>query len=205
MVVLIDGYNIIRFLFPRESPSHESELLTVFSQLARYASSKKSDISEVIVVLDGGLFGHKTREIYKGISIVHAGRGRKADDVLVEYAQILRSGAVLISNDRELQRRVVTHACGVLGVQEFWNMVGAVCSTQRAPDAPSAGALVNFVKYSSDEDEDGEMHALDTLLIEGSKHNTVYKNDDDTGISRNKGNAVSKKEKVRRALHKKLG
>jgi len=206
MVVLVDGYNVTRFLFPRESPSHEAEMAFLLTRLVRYYALKKEHIHEIVVVLDGGMFSHKTRELHRGIVIMYAGHGRKADDVLVEYGKQFRNGAILVSNDRELQRRMAVHACDSVGVAQFWDMVTAVCLAQQEDDAVRFGAI-NFTKYSSDEDEDSALACeVDGLLIEGSISLPQYKNEKDfLGKQRCGVNALSKKEKAARAMRKKLG
>jgi hypothetical protein len=206
MVVLVDGYNVTRFLFPRESPSHEAELAFFLTRLARYYALKKEHIHEIVVVLDGGMFSHKTREIHRGIVIVYAGHGRKADDVLVEYGKQFRNGAILVSNDRELQRRMAAHASESVGVAQFWDMVTTVCLAQQE-DAAVRFGTINFTKYSSDDDEDSTLAGeVDGLLIEGSMSLPLHKHEKDLlGQQRRGVNTLSKKEKAVRAMRKKLG
>jgi predicted RNA-binding protein with PIN domain len=206
MVVLVDGYNVTRFLFPRESSSHEAELAFLLTRLARYYALKKEHIHEIMVVLDGGMFSHKTREIQRGVVIVYAGHGRKADDVLVEYGKQFRNGAILVSNDRELQRRMAVCASGSVGVAQFWDMVTAVCHTQQEDSAVRFGTI-NFTKYSSDDDEGSTLACeVDELLIEGSMSVLQHKHEKDMSGQQRRGvNALSKKEKAVRAMRKKLG
>lgn len=206
MVVLVDGYNVTRFLFPRETASHEAELAFFLTTLARYRALKKEQIHEMIVVLDGGMFSHKTREIRKGIVVVYAGHGRKADDVLVEYGTAFRNGAILISNDRELQRRMAVHASESVGVAAFWDMVVGVCGAERSrEEARQFGALI-FTKYEHDDESNDMPGDIDELLISGSMGTSYQKCDSGQASRSRRGmNALSKKDKAVQAVRKKLG
>ncbi len=206
MVILVDGYNVTRFLFPRDSDSHETELAFFFDRLARYRSLKKDDISDVIVVLDGGLFAHKTREIRKGVVMVHAGQGRKADDVLVEYSRQFRNGAILVSNDRELRRRVAAQTSDSVSVAEFWDLVTEVCKAQGDNGQAHQFGSVNFIKYCSVDDENDGMGAcVDKILMEGSMRLVNTKDEHKKDNQQRNSNALSKKEKLVQAIRKKLG
>jgi predicted RNA-binding protein with PIN domain len=207
MVVLVDGYNVTRFLFPRESSSHEAELAFFLTQLARYRSVKKQELVDIIVVLDGGIFSHKTREILSGIAVVYAGHGRKADDVLVEYAKQLRNGSILISNDRELQRQVAAHDCISVSVADFWTLVTQVCKASQQEALVEQFGSVSFMKYSTEDDEHDDMESdIDSLIIKGSIGVRCVKSEEgQTKRQRDGVNTLSKKEKMIRAVRKKLG
>ncbi len=211
MILLVDAYNVIRFLYPGGRHAYEAQVTWFLSKLSAYRKLKKSDIQDIIVVFDGGTFSHKTREIVGGLVVMYAGVRRKADDVLAQYAQELRERAVLISNDRELGRRVAVHRSAIMGVHEFWQLVVAL--TAKAEERPSGAhryGNVEIIKYEDEAADEAlcDVDALDGLMIEGSM--TVagqgIKDDSSKGPgSRTSGSAVSKSDKMRSMLRKKLG
>jgi predicted RNA-binding protein with PIN domain len=209
MILLIDAYNVIRFLYPGSRQAHDAQVTWFLSKLSAYWHSKKIDLKQIIVVFDGGLFSHKTREIVGGIVTVYAGGGRKADDVLVVYAKEFREQALLITNDRELQRRAIAFKAGSIDVIDFWRLVEAVHERQAmiANKQEVYGGL-SIMKYSvddADEEMDIAAEVLDELMITSSVNNTVIKTEESFCVRSFSGTAVAKKDKVRLAIRKKLG
>lgn len=206
MIILIDAYNVIRFLQPGRPGAGDAHQAWFLHKLAAYRQEKRATIEDLIVVFDGGLFSHRTREVTRGVVVVHAGVKRTADDVLVHYAQELGPRALLVSNDRELARRVSAHRAAVIGVQEFWSLV----QTVTAPVASSATrwgaveivkhieAAPDYVAYELSEQD------LDELMIAGSVGDGGHKQDEEEERRRS-GVTLSKKEKAAARLRKKLG
>jgi len=212
MILLIDAYNVVRFLHPGARQAHDAQVAWFLKQLSQYRQAKKAEMTEFIVVFDGGLFSHKTREIVGGIVTVYAGGGRKADDVLVAYAQEFRQRALLITNDRELQRRAEVFKSSVMGVADFWDLVQTVCARQAAAsEAVGRYAELAIVKYDDAglddclDMVDGE-GALDRLMVAGSLvPDSVVVKAEQVSAVRVAGSAMSKKDKARQVLRKKLG
>jgi predicted RNA-binding protein with PIN domain len=209
MILLIDAYNVIRFLHPGPRQAHDAQVAWFLSRLSAYWCIKKTDLKQIIVVFDGGLFSHKTREIVGGIVTVYAGGGRKADDVLVLYAKEFREQGLLITNDRELQRRSLAFKAGSMDVVDFWQLVEAVHERQAmvANKQEIYGGL-SIMKYSSDE-ADEEMlvdaEVLDQVMIAGSVSSSVVKVEEGGCARSLSGTALAKKDKIRLAIRKKLG
>ena len=204
MILLIDGYNVIRFLYPDSSAAREEYQLLFFKKLARYWRLKKDVLLEIRVVLDGGLFSHKTREVRKGIVVIQSGHKRKADDVLVEYGMQLRSQAVVVTNDRELQRRLKEHSCNVVSVTHFWDMVSALCMQDDVAqdDAHVYDELV-ITKYGDGDDE--HYPDIDDLMIEGSVLCQKKIDDGEENAKKRSSSSVSKKDKAAQFVRRKLG
>ena len=94
MIVFIDGYNVIKFLLPRNRDEHDAQRAWLIAQMSAYRHAKRDDLKDVVVVFDGGMFGHRQREITSGVAVVFSGRGRCADSVLIEYAHKYGNQAV---------------------------------------------------------------------------------------------------------------
>ncbi|MDQ5890843.1 MAG: hypothetical protein QG604_717 [Candidatus Dependentiae bacterium] len=208
MILLIDAYNVVRFLYPGDRQAYEAQVNWFLSKLSAYRKAKRDEIQEIRVVFDGGLFLHKTREIIGGLVVIYAGARRKADDVLVQYAQDLREKGLLISNDRELQQRVAVHRGAAMGVHEFWGLVQSVCAQQEESAATSHryGEIV-ITKLENDVIELEDMPEgidVDSLMIEASVSGVGKKEDSVTKLRTNKG-SLSKQEKARISVRKKLG
>lgn len=208
MILLIDAYNVVRFLYPGDRQAYESQVNWFLSKLSAYRKAKRDEVQEIRVVFDGGLFLHKTREIIGGLVVIYAGARRKADDVLVQYAQDLREKGLLISNDRELQRRVAVYRGAAMGVHEFWGLVQSVCAQQEKSSATSQryGEII-ITKFEPDvvAFEDMPEHIdIDSLMIEASVGGGSKKEDDLAKLRTNKG-SLSKQEKARISVRKKLG
>ena len=120
MIVFIDGYNVIKFLLPHNRDEHDAQRAWLIAQMSAYRHVKRDDLKDVVVVFDGGMFGHRQREITSGVAVVFSGRGRCADSVLIEYAHKYGNQAVIVTNDRELQRQCQQFYASVIAVDPFF-------------------------------------------------------------------------------------
>jgi len=209
MYLLIDAYNVIHLVAPGLVRDFEAALRWLVARLGVYRAHREGGRCEIIAVFDGGMFSHKVREVVNGIVVVHAGRGRKADDVLVHYAKEFSSSAVLVSNDRELRGRAALHQCNGLDVHEFWTLVEEVCL--RKTDAQERQALLRTAQLTkleqteaSDFEVDEEM--VDALMFGDSscQAKEVSVKNCPSQQRRPASQALSKKEKVKERLRKKL-
>ena len=188
--------------------AHEAQVLWFLSILSAYWRAKKSELTEIIVVFDGGLFSHKTREIVGGIVTVYAGGGRKADDVLVAYAGQFRERGLLVTNDRELQRRAFVGRTPSINVADFWRLIEGACQRKLIESGKNDtyGECI-IMKYEEVSDDILiDENELDRLMISGSLvggHH--FKNEDLVADRFSASKTVAKKDKLRQAIHKKLG
>lgn len=137
MVVLVDGYNYIKTIFPemraaRVQGSRQAEriIISVLDQVNSYFGAEKEagELDRITIVFDGGLFNHAQRDVYKNISIIYPGRGHHADDWIADYIKKHRGDGqyVLISSDRKLGERVAEYGCAVRDVFFFESLLSQV-------------------------------------------------------------------------------
>ena len=200
MVLLVDGYNVIKYLLPHNQHEHDAQRYWLIARLATYSKAKQGEVSEVVVVFDGGLFRHRQREAHRGVVIVFAGQKQSADDVLVEYAEKYKAGSVLVSNDRELCMRCHEHGSQGIDVATFDTLCSRVCLAPVEQELHQLGE-VTITKIADDTDP-----TLDALMEAGSIGTIpVRSEDDEVSAQRRKGRKLNKAARARRRLHKKLG
>ena len=103
MVIIIDGYNLLRAMFPKVKGRLTKQRDQLVKSLGIYKSKKDHDIT---IVFDAGPFRHAVREVHEGVAVVFAGQGRSADDYIVDYVKKHKEKEkLLVSNDRELINR----------------------------------------------------------------------------------------------------
>ena len=103
MIILIDGYKVLRQLIPKEIS--ESERMRFIAQLAHYNKQKRH---QIMVVFDGG--GSKRPEKFKksDIEVIYSGHDQNADDYIKDYVyNHAQKELLVVSADRELCRRVL--------------------------------------------------------------------------------------------------
>lgn len=99
MVILIDGYNLLKQLDPglyvtEDTRNHLIRLLGAYHKKRGHA---------IVLIFDGGLVSWPTQELKYGITIVYAGKGKSADDYIKDYiSEHVRQDLLLVSSDREL-------------------------------------------------------------------------------------------------------
>lgn len=103
MIILIDGYNLLKQVFQHVKGKLERQREVFVRQLGYYKSKKAKDLKEVIVVFDAGPFGHATREIHHGVTVIFSGQRSSADDWIIEYVEKHRNeDLMVITMDRKI-------------------------------------------------------------------------------------------------------
>lgn len=202
MIILIDGYNLLRHCYPRVKGYLDQQKRQFLHDVAIYRHARASTVKELIVVFDGGERDHATREVKAGVVIVEAGQKSSADDWIVDYvARKPHEEIALITMDRALKQR-----CGSvlsLDVDDFFSYVRSVALASPLA-APGSGHDV-IVKYERDEDEGEAQELIDQLMHEHSRVLREHgKKDDQVSSPRDRQRSLSKEEKKIRKSIKKL-
>ena len=124
MVIVIDGYNLLKQMFPRVKGQLDKQRHNFIKQLGVYKKCKKDSIKEIIVVFDGGLLGHATREIHSGISVIFSGQKSCADEWIIKYVNKNPSKSlIIVTLDKELIEQCKRDNVDVVNVFDFYNIV----------------------------------------------------------------------------------
>ena len=121
MLILIDGYNLIRqsdTLRRFEQQSLEAGRRALISKLMAYKMKRGHAIT---VVFDGWKSGspEEERDRQGTIDIIYSRYGEKADDVIKRLAADIAEEAVVISSDREIASYVTRRGKTSLASPEF--------------------------------------------------------------------------------------
>jgi len=141
----LDGNNLIGHGRGSSRPTEEDRSALVVEIAERLRQTK----ARVVLFFDGP----KERATTLGALSIRYAPGGTADDAIL--AEIGRARApqeiIVVSEDRELQRRVRERGAKALTAVEFWSRVGA--ASPRGPQRDPAGAVdvEDWMRYFSDD------------------------------------------------------
>lgn len=155
MTILVDGYNVLRRLFP--GPISSDQRNTFISRLRKYASVKGHT---VILVFDGGSLSGNYQEPHGSVMVYYTG-GNSADDVLVHTIHAYpKDNTVLVSDDRQLVDRVAQLNYVSIGVEDFYRYVQQARTMEKMEKATPIAHQQIIKTTASDNSE------IDTLLMQ---------------------------------------
>ncbi len=214
MVVLIDGYNLLRQIMPQHKRTPDAQKQHLIKLLSYYKAKKKKELKDIILVFDAGPFSHASREVKQGVSIIFSGQKSSADEWIIEYAEKHRELNILvITKDRKLILECARHGTSSMDVFEFYNiMQSSILSDaeHRADTEKQATVLQrDAIKYDDlgcDVLENFNKSSTVDLLMEEASITLPQKDNSLEPVQKNKGCslALSKKEKKLYATLKKL-
>ena len=124
MILIIDGYNLLRAIYPDHKGKSDQQKNYFVRQLGFYKELKAATINEIIIVFDAGPFSHATREVHNGVIVMHSGQGSDADRWIIDYTERRKGKEMLvISRDRQLVDRCRHNGAESLGVEEFYQLM----------------------------------------------------------------------------------
>jgi len=210
VIIIIDGYNLLKQVFPKVKGAHalEKQRNTLIRQLGHYKSNKVDSIREIIVVFDGGVLLHATREVHDGVVVILSGQRGSADEWIINYVRKNKEKELLlVTMDRQIKDECRPFGADAIDVFDFYNLVQGELLDAVAQEMTHKSEAQ---KYAADDDAYADEQikkeinndALD-LLMEQYGDATMQKDDDyKTDADRkSKGKKLSKKEK---ALYKKI-
>ncbi len=130
MLILIDGYNLIRqsdALRRYERKSLEEGRRALIAKLAEYEKKKGHKIT---VVFDGGKSGwpDEGRDREGKINIIYSRHGERADDVIKQMAAHTMEETIVVSSDREISTYAAKLGKTPLTSPEFEKIMSNVVS-----------------------------------------------------------------------------
>src|SRR5437016_701581 len=101
MIIVIDGYNLLRTVPPYKKTITDTERKQFIAQLGRYGRAKGH---KIVVVFDGGPYEWPIKEKQSNnVLLIYSGIHESADDCIRHYLEMHRTqDIVLVTSDREL-------------------------------------------------------------------------------------------------------
>jgi len=224
MIIVVDGYNLLKHIFPSDKKAFEKQRQSFIRQLAYYKHKKQSEIKDLIIVFDAGPERHATREVKSDVVIIFSGQKSTADMWIADYTKRHKGQEiVVVTTDKALSSACQLQGATVVRSAEFYTLVHNclredIYAKQEIQESGKALDLhkfkdLNIIVHELEELDKLEnqkpinRQALDLLMEEASI--SVPKNFKEPHASEQKhtkGNAQtpSKKEKHQLAKLKKL-
>ena len=213
VIIIIDGYNLLRHIFPKVKGFLDKQRKQIIEQLSYYKSKKLNNIQEIIIVFDGGEFGHASREVRSGIVVVFAGQKSSADDWILGYVSRHKNQeTLLVSLDRKLTEDCEKFNTQSIDVFEFYNILKNCLLEEVSDQLGQNNVLQKYddAQVLEDFPTTIDHEALALLMKQASFYENPTKDDDHgkqaVDTKRLKGNSLklSKKEKMVYSKLKKL-
>ena len=212
MIVVIDGYNLLKQIFPTAKGTLEKQRDQFIRQLGYYKNKKGQDIKDIIVVFDAGPFGHATREVKHGVVVVYSGQKSSADDWIVDFTERKKSEEILVvTMDRKLIALCGKNGASALGSLDFYALLNKILLEDAqaffTPLPEVNNSLEIYEPIEFDHEPKIDRKALDLLMEQESLCITkdVFNNGDNQKQERKgRGTTLSKEEKKAYAKLKKL-
>ena len=210
MVILIDGYNLLRQIFPKAKGQLDRQRNQLAKELGFYKKKKKENINEIILVFDSGPFNRALREIKHGIVVMFSGQKSSADEWIAHYTQSHKNQEiVLVTLDRELINICKSPHVEQMDVYKFYKILQDNLYQELEESIPRSSPAQKFEdNYASPHLENLEVdsEALDLLMEEAHILHIDKKEDEPEEPMKRKGtaNKLSKKKKKIYATLKKL-
>ncbi|TET06039.1 hypothetical protein E3J79_03200 [Candidatus Dependentiae bacterium] len=161
MVILIDGYNVLKQIYDGKMIS-EQQRLSFINQLALYKRLRSH--KKITIVFDGGLFSWPSQEKIRGINVVYAGVSRTADEYIYSFIQEHKAktaNMLLVSSDLQLCKSASDYGVCSISASEFYNVLQERIRPAKKRKRNNQPA----VKIADNSSPD-----VDALMQEASKH-----------------------------------
>jgi len=185
MIIVIDGYNVLKRHFRHDIDEHTRQQFV--TSLKRYATHKKHSI---LVIFDGGDSPRGHRERMGPVEVLYAGSGKSADDALIAYVQKHPGKSmVVVSADRQLGRKAANAGAIILDPEVFMAMLHERASEAKSPQT----GLVKTLEQEND--------MIDALMQEAA-HAPFHKEEMASAARPQKGLARKSSKHERQLLEK---
>ena len=210
MIVIIDGYNLLKQLFPKQRENLNKQRKQLIKQLSYYKIKKFEDITEIILVFDGGIFQHATREIHSGIIVIFSGQKSSADEWILNHVEKHKEKEILlVTLDKELISNCQQYGTDSINVFDFYKIMQNALLENAEEKLITKNAIDTLQKYKTSFEDNKDIpqidnKALDLLMEQASININNEKKDDiylDKKTRKSKTQKPSKKEKK---LYKKI-
>jgi len=149
MIILIDGYNVLKQVFSNEITSYQRKQFVDW--LVHYARVTKH---KIVLVFDGDARLHNEPNDYAGdISVIYAGFGKIADDLILDFMdKNYDQEMLLVSNDQELVLAGEKHDIPSIDALGFYQLLKNRVAHEKGKDhVPSSKKLVKLIESTDPE------------------------------------------------------
>ena len=207
LIVIIDGYNLLKQLFPGQKESLGMQRKQLVKQLGYYKKKKGKEIKEIILVFDGGFFRHATREVHSGIAVIFSGQKNSADEWIFNYVKKHKEKEILlVTMDKELIGNCQQYGVDAISVFDFYKIMQNGLLKEAEKDFEARKVADAVQKYETDFEMSGnnekmpqiDNKALDMLMEQSTINIGHEKKDDiysDKKARKSRSQKPSKKEK----------
>lgn len=195
MILLIDGYNVLHFLFRDSKKAFEKKRESLIRVLQDYAQTKTIDI---VLVFDGGLAKLPLKEYAGKVTIVSSGKLQSADDWIIEFSHKHKAHEVaVVTRDRALLNQC---SSTVQGIDP--SAFASFLTSNESLASRSSRASGSIKKYEQDEEEEEYFYSPEELdrLMESSEAEDYYAEES----TPSRKSTSEKKPKKERRLHRVL-
>jgi predicted RNA-binding protein with PIN domain len=188
MIILIDGYNLLKLIHGPDS--NDTQRSAFINLMGRYIKKRHH---KVVIVFDAGPCIYPLKEKSHGIQVIYSGEYQTADDIIITFVQDNPSkDIVVITKDREIIRHVLSFSKEVIDPLQFYGKVQQAFESSERYKKEQIGSLVKL----SDQDSPD----LDDIMREAARMKTPDKDIEEYTVPRHhepKGEGMSKKERLK--------
>lgn len=169
MIIIIDGYNLLKHIFPGvKNSSLDKQKIPLIRQLTYYKTSKDRDIKEILIVFDAGPSNHATRSVKSGVVIVYSGSRSSADDWILSFVERNKNNDVLVVTlDRALREACCKLGADWLDVYEFYNILQQrILSDLQTTTSSDDQEISSLEKYENITLDEMENHTINTVALD---------------------------------------
>lgn len=167
MIIVIDGYNVLRQVFPGNRRQLDKKRTQFIRELGHYHAKKGQ---EIVVVFDGGHVSHAMREVRKGVVIVFSGYKSTADEWITDYMKRNKhKELLLVTRDRELIEQCEKYGADAIAGQDFYFLMQDELLQEIESELFQRKKTQIVCKYEREEEEvvsDITSEALDLLMAQ---------------------------------------
>ena len=189
MIILIDGYNVLK----QRDPSIYVEDSARDQFIRSLGAYHKRRGHHIVLIFDGGIYPWPILETKTGIEVIYAGYRKTADDYIKYYiAEHHKEDLLLVSSDRELGLWASKHDIASIDSLSFYDIL-----TEAMADGNYKQKSRSIVKTTATDDP-----FLDALMEDASR-NMASKEDDRKIVDKTETRG-HKESKIDRLLRKKI-
>lgn len=175
MIIIIDGYNLLHYVFPGAKGKRDNTRELLIRQMGYYKKKRSPGITQIIIVFDAGPFGHASREIRCDIIVMFSGQKSSADDWIIDYVgQHKNDDLLVVSMDRKLVEACESLGAISLGSVNFYALVQQAFLVNKNKKEHETGLATDLEVYDTSQYGDNEYpgdidkEVLDFLMEQSS-------------------------------------